>query len=186
MPLTCTVGDFLAASDKLGQPLLADVDIDPTTQLGRWQVRIQCQAANEVEVQIARTRNGTKFSRDPIIKEKTDGTPNLFDWSHPQSALLNRDGLCGQAESTTENFQIERGTICTVSGTAVPVCITTGGNSPNCPCTAPEPDPCPTGFITSHVIDDSFGGSDNSWSGTHGGVILYTYGRQRLRYCAPK
>jgi len=167
LPNSCTPGEFVTATDSLGQTLIAATSNGTT--YGKWRLRIQCQTADELEVQAAKTQDGTNFWQDPLTGED-------LDWTHPKAALLDRIGLCPRLG--LENFQMVLGPMCTVTGTASsakPACITAGGNSITCPCAAADPAPCPTGTVTSHIVDDSFGGTASA--------NQYTYGRQKIRYC---
>jgi len=169
IPTTCANGDNVIAYDKIGDILIDDVNQNPTF-FGRWQVKMECEENSKINVKIARTKNGVTFSKHP-----TTGDP--LDWSHSDSVLTNRDKICPLANDV-DNYTIIEGDICTVTDTTEPPCILSGGGSLNCPCPASNPNPCPPDTVYSHMIDDSFGGRDVHFAN------YFTYGRQKLRYCA--
>ena len=186
VPITCTEGDFISVTAKTGEILIADADNTGPTNIGRWQVRMVCQAGNEIAVEIARTRNGTTFSKDPINKDQATGNPIYFDWQHADRFLTNKSGLCTEPTIPVQTFVVMEGNICTnlTTGNGNPPACVGVSSSPDCPCTAPDPPACPANTIESHIIDDSFGGVDDYYQApTWGALWVHIYGRQKLRYC---
>jgi len=161
VPKVCPVsaGTYLDLKSKKGGNLITK---DRTSTIKDWRIAAECAPQNTILVRGAKVDKKGAFVKDPL-------NGKLMDWKDKKGIIFPAGSLCSAALlPPPPQLDLDVGM---VSG---PACVVTTRSA--LPCNAAPPPDCNTGYVSSGLSLDTFGGENSQ-------VADEVFGQRWTRYC---